>query len=184
MNNTKVVAVSGVAGAGKTTIVKQLANEFDCPYLLFDDHTDEGSYPQDMKQWLKSGANVSLITTPKFVNSLESLLLKSDSRYIFIEEPFGKERDAMSLFIDYVILLDQPMELCLARIIKRHTEQANSASISSISNYLDKYQDHFRDIYISAANQVRNNADLVFQEVMSINDTTNYIVNWLKCNVK
>lgn len=41
MNNIKVVAVSGVSSSGKTTIVKQLANEFNCPFILFDDHTDK-----------------------------------------------------------------------------------------------------------------------------------------------
>ena len=182
MNNIKVVAVSGASGAGKTTIVKELANEFDCPFLLFDAHTDKSTYPQNMKNWLKNGANVSLIKTPKFVTSLESLISKNDSRFIFIEEPFGKERDSMSSLIDYVVLLDQPLELCLARIIKRHTEQPNSDSICSISNYLDKYEDHFREIYISAVKQVRNKSDLIFNEVVSIKDTTDYIANWLKNN--
>ena len=180
MNNTKVVAISGISGAGKTTIVKELAKEFGCPFLLFDDHTDKNTYPQNMKNWLINGANVSLIKTPKFVTSLESLILKNRNRFIFIEEPFGKERDSMSSLIDYVVLLDQPMELCLSRIIKRHTEQPNSDSICSISNYLDKYEDYYRDIYISAVKQVRNNADLIFNEVAPVKDTTNYISNWLK----
>ena len=80
MNNTKVVAVSGASGAGKPTVVKQLANEFDCPFLLFGDHTDKSTDPQDMKNWLKEGANVSLIKTPKFIISLESIIFKNRSR--------------------------------------------------------------------------------------------------------
>lgn len=182
MNNTKVIAVSGASGAGKTTIVQQLANEFNCPFLLFDDHIDKSTYPKNMKSWLKNGANVSLIQTPKLVTSLEKLISKNNNRFIFIEEPFGKERDAISSLIDYVVLLDQPLELCLARIIKRHTKQASSDSVSSISNYLDKYEDHLREIYISAVNQVRKNSDLIFHEVISIKETTNYIANWLNNN--
>jgi uridine kinase len=180
MNNTKVVAISGVSGAGKTTIVKLLADEFNCPFLLFDDHIDKDTYPLDMKVWLKNGANVSLIKTPKLVDSLESLISKSSTRFIFIEEPFGKERDSMSSLIDYVILLDQPLELCLARIINRHTENPSENSISSISKYLNKYSDYFRDIYITSANQVRDHSDLIFKDVVSIQNTTSYIGNWLK----
>ena len=182
MNNTKVVAISGASGAGKTTIVKELANKFGCPFLLFDDHTDKNTYPQNMKNWLINGANVSLIKTPQFVTSLEHLISKNSHRFIFIEEPFGKERDAMSPLIDYVILLDQPMELCLSRIIKRHTKQPNSDAVCSISNYLDKYDDHLRDIYITAVKQVRNNADLILNEIVPIKETTNHISHWLKNN--
>lgn len=180
MRKTKVVAVSGVSGAGKTTIVEQLAKEFSCPHLLFDDFVTQNSYPQNMKAWLANGANVSLIKTPEFANAIKALVAENRCTYLFIEEPFGRERDVISPLIDYVILLDQPLELCLARIIHRHTDKPGTNSINSISAYLDKYCDHFRDIYLTCANQVRRNADLVIKEVLSVQDTTSCIGNWLK----
>jgi uridine kinase len=60
----KVVAISGVSGCGKTSIIKQLSKTFSCPYLLFDDHTEENTYPSDMKVWFQNGADLSNIKTP------------------------------------------------------------------------------------------------------------------------
>jgi uridine kinase len=177
MTNVKVVAVSGVSGAGKTTVVKLLADEFNCPFLLFDDHVDRHSYPPDMKDWFQRGANVSLIKTPDFISALERQMTCSKTRFIFIEEPFGKERDSMARLIDYVIFLDSPMELCLARVIKRHTQES---SMESILNYLNKYEDYFRDIYMTVATQVKGHADLIIHNTTSAQCSTKYISNWLK----
>lgn len=177
MKNTKVIAISGASGSGKTTIVNHLAKVFDCPFLLFDDYIDECTYPTDMKQWLRNGSDVSLIKTPRLVNCLRQEISQASSRYIFVEEPFGKERDAMSPLIDYVVLLDQPMELCLMRIIKRHINFSNSTN--AIAKYLNKYDDHLRDIYIGAVSKVCANADLIITEVTSITNTTNHISDWL-----
>jgi uridine kinase len=180
MNYPKVIAISGASGSGKTTVIKQLANEFNCPFLLFDDHTNKDTYPPNMKGWLEDGANVSLIKTPDFVTTLAALISNSSCRYIFIEEPFGKERDSMSALIDYVVLLDQPLELCLTRIIKRHVDKPHLNSLSNISNFLDKYEEYLRDIYISAVEQVKSNSDLIVDEVLSVNKLTIVISTWLK----
>lgn len=179
MNSVKVVAISGASGCGKTSTARQLSSEFGCPCLHFDDYVHTFSYPQDMKKWYENGADVSEINTPEMINDLRQLIEENHS-YIFVEEPFGRERSCISSLVDYVVLLDQPMDICLSRIISRNIECSANYSHSSILKYLGNYEDHFRDIYIETVNQVRKNCDLIIQEICPVSVTTDIVSKWLK----
>ncbi|MBQ4845371.1 hypothetical protein [Pseudoalteromonas sp. MMG005] len=173
---TRVIAISGASGAGKTSVIKKLAQQFDAPYLLFDSYVDNDTYPANMKRWFADGANVSLIHTPKFTLALKHLAETGRHRYIFVEEPFGRQRCVMDELIESVVLLDIPLELCLSRVVRRHT---SAQSIDSLAAYLDKYEDYFRDIYCAVVEQVRSNSDLVMNDVQSLDITVNRVRNWL-----
>jgi len=176
----KVVAISGVSGCGKTSVVKLLSQRLSCPYLLFDEHTDDDTYPVDMKKWLQQGANVSAIKTPRMQDALEQLTATSDAPYVFVEEPFGRCRPPMSSLVDFVVLLDMPMEVCLSRMIMRNLNHPSSDSLTSIPRYLSMYDDYFREIYIKATDQVREASDLIITEIQNIENTADMIGNWLK----
>ena len=180
MQKVKVFAVSGVSGSGKTLVIKQLSEVLSCPSLLFDDHTEEHTYPKDMKRWFKNGADAAEIITPKFVHALHHLKAGCANEFIFIEEPFGRCRDSISSLIDYVVLLDMPMEVCLSRVIMRNIKNPKSDSLKSIPRYLSMYNDHFREIYIESTAQVRKDCDLIIQQVGSIESTANLIRDWLQ----
>lgn len=176
----KVVAISGASGCGKTSVVKYLAEHLNCPYILFDDYTDPDTYPHNMKNWLEDGADVSQIKTPRLTEALHKLIPKATSDYVFIEEPFGRCRPAIAELIDLVVLLDLPLELCLSRVIKRHIKHSTNDPSDSIAGYLTKYDDHMRDIYEAATNQVRLCSDLTIYDVMSIGQTAEFIIKKLK----
>ncbi|MFY8298962.1 hypothetical protein AAEU28_09360 [Pseudoalteromonas sp. SS15] len=179
MKQTKVIALSGVSGAGKTSVIKRLAEEFNSPTLLFDDFVEPDTYPLDMKAWLHQGANVSQIKSPRFTKALSELKVHSDSQMIFIEEPFGRERAEIAHLIDYVIMLDMPMEVCLSRVIQRHLTHSNDSS-TTLSNYLRKYDDHLRDVYIRVSNKVRENSDLAVTELEDVVGLASMLSKWLK----
>lgn len=178
MERAKVVAVSGASGCGKTSIVRRLSSELGCPSLHFDDYINELSYPQDMKNWYQNGADVSEIKTPEMINNLRQII-RSNHAYIFVEEPFGRERSSISSLIDFVVLIDQPIEICLSRIVRRNIEHSSINSHSSILKYLDNYEDYFRDIYIETVNQVRQNCDLIIQEICPVSATVDIVNKWL-----
>lgn len=175
MNKTEVIAISGTSGCGKTTIVKHLAERFNCPSFHFDDYVEENTYPKDMKKWLTDGANLSEIKTPKLISAIHKLLEHREFEFVFIEEPFGKERESMRSLINYVVLLDQPMEICLARVIMRSINDPNIDSLNLLPMYLVNYQDHYRNCYIEAVKQVRNNCDQTIIDVLSVQETVNLV---------
>jgi len=184
MNEMKIVAISGASGCGKTSAIKKLSQKFNCPYLLFDDHTEKDTYPKEMKTWFDKGADVNAIETPKFAKAIKQLKIKSAHQYLFIEEPFGRERASLAPLVDYVVLLDTPLEICLTRIIKRNITSASDDSCRFIIPYLIRYEDHLRDIYQECVNQVRLNSDLVITEVHNSEFTAKLIGNWLKAGSK
>jgi uridine kinase len=96
--------------------------------------------------------------------------------FILLEEPFGREREALKPLIDYVILLETPLEIALARRLLEVPEIAYFAKnpdegYQAILAYLRSYLHHsVRDMYIALLEQVRRHCDLVFDGTKPIDE--------------
>lgn len=159
-----VIAISGPSGSGKTTVVKQLAELFNSPALHFDDYVDEHTYPEDMTAWLRRGADTTEIKTPRLIAELQHQIGTCQSQFIFVEEPFGRSREPVAQLIDYVVLLDIPLEICLARVIARNIDRNGQQATEFINTYLQKYESYLRNIYHKTTAQARTGAELVISE--------------------
>ena len=66
-----VLAICGISGCGKTTLVKAVSDRLGSAALYFDDWTDD---PDDFEEWgCERGADYNRWRTPEFASALRSL---------------------------------------------------------------------------------------------------------------
>src|ERR1044072_4046672 len=69
-----VIAVSGVSGAGKTSVIKRtVALLGDAVALHFDDYATVSSYPPNLEERARQGPNVDEWKTPRLASDLRAL---------------------------------------------------------------------------------------------------------------
>ena len=189
MEPSFVVAVSSAAGGGKTTLVTGAAELLGATMLFFDDYRDASTYPPDLKKWVADGADLNLWQTPKFAEDLAALkrgesiesaaggATISLSEFIVLEEPMGRGRGEMAKSIDFVVLIDTPLDIALARRflrladtnpladIEQTTKEQLRAHVEGLLGFLTgelrSYLDVSRAVYIAVQEQVTADCDLV-----------------------
>lgn len=203
-----VIAISSVSGGGKTTLVNRTAALLEGTKLFFDDYASVSEYPSDFKKWLEDGANVSEWKTPQFSRDLaalkrgETIVSPIDgakiqpSDYIVIEEPMGRKRAEMAGLIDFVAVIDTPLEIALTRRllrdyvpgsleeIEKATREQLAASVdqmvSGLRGFLEGYLYFARDIYITVQEQAKENCDLVLDGTRPVEALVQELVTVVK----
>jgi hypothetical protein len=85
---------------------------------------------------------------------------------ILLEEPFGRERAEMEGLIDMVVCIDLPLEIALARKLKRMldfylAERSADAFAQQMQFFLPWYIDSGRALYGAVQQRVLQRCDLV-----------------------
>jgi uridine kinase len=173
-----VIAISGPSGAGKSTAVRNLvARLSDATALYFDDYEASSVYP-DITQWLSDGADPNQFQTPRLSADLRALRagvaiahpqsdeLIQPSRIVVLEEPFGRARDELAGLIDFVVCVELPLEIALARKLLRMldfylAEQTADAFAKQLQFLLPWYLESGRELYAMVQRRVLQNCDLV-----------------------
>ena len=201
-----VVVVSGSVGSGKSTITTALSKILGgAPVLIFDHYEQYIEWPQDMEQWIKDGADPNHIRVPKLKDDLLSLLegkaimdpqngnVLSPSKYILLEEPSGRERQEIREFIDLVVYIDVPQDVCVTRLVERvvdmkvwnskgtfqgETKEDLVRQLNAIALWITQYQ-RARSMYIQASQIVQEKADIVVNGLKAVDEITTDIMSFL-----
>ncbi|TYS16676.1 AAA family ATPase [Rossellomorea vietnamensis] len=137
---TKVIAVSGVSGSGKTTVTKCLGDRLrNSESLFFDDYIWKDS-PEDLVKWVKEGADYGLWNLEPLVKDVMTLFESVDPpSFILLDYPFSYQNQGMKDWIDLSIYIDTPLDVALGRRILRDYKNGTASEIhKDITFYLEK----------------------------------------------
>jgi uridine kinase len=164
-----VIAVAGPVGAGKSTLVQALAARLGgCQVVAFDDYERLTERPVvDARRWLADGATADDIPVPGLLPALESLKRgDSAARFVLFETQFGRLHGPTGRLIDFLVWIDTPLDVALARKVRQFCASATpgpagAAFVRWLEGYLENYCTLVADLLRVQRDRVRPAADLV-----------------------
>lgn len=184
-----VIGISSSSGGGKTTLVQHLAQRVTHAVALYFDKYDEVAtganlHPSNLQQWLLDGADYNAWQMPGLIHDLtqlkqgQSIQSPMDGKVIapqpviFVDMPFGYANAQLQPYLDYVVYIDTPLDVALARRIQRDYAQqmqpnANIAR-QQIQGMVAAYLTWARQAYIEQDRQVKPYCDLVLDGCLAV----------------
>lgn len=180
-----VIAVAAPIGAGKTSLVKAIADRLiDATTFHYDSYERATEKPaQDMVRWMRNGADFDDLHVPNLAEDLDKLkrgqsvfdpLMKVEvkpKKYIVFEMPLGREHKATAGHIDLLIWIETPLDISLTRKLKEFTgaflarteREDHRDCLIWLDQYLDNYLGFIRDILQVQKKRVSVNADIILE---------------------
>jgi uridine kinase len=159
----RVIAVAGPVGAGKSTLASALAERLgDACLVRFDDYEQATRRPVDeVAQWMRTGADVDRIDIPLLGEHLAELkagrAITAPStgrtveprRNIVFETQFGRRHAASGRHIDFLIWLDTPLDIALARKLRQlvaSVDRGRDGEAAGFANWLETYLGNYVEV--------------------------------------
>lgn len=147
-----IIGISGISGAGKSTLIKRLAETLQSTTIFWDDYDEISKGPQDYVEWFYSSKDYNDWIYPKLVDTLHQLKKGepivcpatrrnlTPTKYILFDAPLGYCHQTTGKYIDFLICLDTPPDIALARrLIRDHQSNSNPQKmIQELEEYLSK----------------------------------------------
>jgi uridine kinase len=179
----RVIGVSGPVGAGKSTLARDLAAGLGASLIQFDDYETHTLRPiGEIRAWLDGGADLDEIRIPRLAEDLRAL--KSGipvahpatgrriepGEYLLFETQFGRQHAATGRFIDFLVWIETPLDIALARKIRQFADDAkeNGGALAPwLHEYLGNYISVVGDLLRIQGRTVPADADLVVDGALS-----------------
>ena len=172
----KTLVLAGLTAAGKTTISYELEKRLpNVTTLHFDDYSYEGEV-EDFYKWTIEGADFNVWKLEPLVKDV--IRLKESGKYdwLILDFPFGYCHDEMKDYIDYVVYVDIPLDVTLARRIIRDMPNATG---NEIREELELYVKYGRIAFLETSKQVLPSADCVVDGTKPVAESIEKIMNFV-----
>jgi uridine kinase len=193
---TFVIAIAGHSGAGKSTLIEHLRSRLGgANALSLDEYESSSTYPPSLK-WIEDGADPNEFLSPQFSADIHALKNGKSvihpetqqeikpNRFLIIEEPFGRGREALRDLIDFVVYVDIPLEVAYIRKISRKNtflpwEDDPDVFIAHLRENMEWYLQVGRTFYLAVAKGVLENCDLIVDGTLSTEQIADQVIEAL-----
>ena len=159
-----VVAIAGSVGGGKSTLVDGLRVRLSDANVIRFDHYERVTLQsiESVKRWRDCGADLDELVVAQLPDDLQALKLGHSvidpmtneiipsSKYILFECQFGREHTATGQHIDFLIWIDTPLDLALARKVRQFLtgldRTPSRQEIDEFAPWLQSYLDNYLDV--------------------------------------
>ena len=157
----------------------------DSTVILFDEYDGDTVHPESFRVWLLQGADYNAWKTARLAADLEALKEWKEIQHpldgrdipprkmIIFDAPLGYAHDETGRLIDYMVFLDTPLDVAMARRLLR---DAGSPAFS-LQAEMQAYLDYGRAAYLEMDKQVKPSCDLVVDGSASIEVVAMQIAN-------
>ncbi|NHJ38905.1 MAG: hypothetical protein FK731_02650 [Asgard group archaeon] len=198
----KVICFSGSIASGKTSLIEKITEKMaQVTVIRYDDYDQFTEYPKNIKKWGEEGADANLIKNQRMLLDIKKVIAGESvvnplteekiepADYILVEDPIGTLREEFAQLYDFLIFIEIPTDISLARLIKRRINEENQKEDNQadfnkltkrISNFLDIYIDFQRDLYRIICDKVKLNADLLLDGQKTLDELTIIVIEKIK----
>lgn len=170
----KIIGIQGIAGSGKTTLTQALGKSLNATTLFWDDFDPISKGPSDYVEWFKTSKDPNDWKYDALAETLHSLKegkslkcpatqrLLIPTNYILFDAPLGYDHKATGQWIDFLVYLDTPPDIALARRLYRDYQPNAKRNKNEVLEEISDYLKFTRPIFM-ADYAMKDRADLILE---------------------
>jgi uridine kinase len=184
-----IVGMSGISGAGKSTLMRRLESSLQATCLFWDEYDEISQGPEDYVKWYEESKNYAdwkydaLADTLKRLKAGDATVCPATKRtlqptkHILFDAPLGRCHQATGQYIDFLVCIDTPLDIALARRLIR--DYKNHLEPAKILEELEYYLEHSRPLYILAP-AVKQASDLIIDGSLTVEEQERQVLEALQ----